>query len=132
MKDTIVMIHGMWGSSRVWGRYKAYFEAAGYSCLTPVLRFHDVDPASDPDPALGCISLVDYVQDVEKEISNLGVRPILMGHSMGGLIAQLLATKNVAKALVLLAPAPPAGLEIFNISSARTLLRNRHKINATS
>lgn len=42
MTDTIVMIHGMWGSSWYWEDYKKFFESKGYSCVTPVLRLHDV------------------------------------------------------------------------------------------
>jgi len=44
-----------------------------------------MDPKDDPDPRLGTASLLDYAEDLEREIRQLGVKPIVMGHSMGGL-----------------------------------------------
>ncbi len=110
MNETIVMIHGMWCGVWCWDNFKAYFENKGYRCQTPVLRYHDVDPGDDPDPRLGTVSLVDYADDLEEYINALDSRPIIVGHSMGGLIAQILAGRNLAKALVLLTPAAPHGI----------------------
>ena len=84
--------------------------APTYPCATPVLRFYDGDPRDAPDPRLGTTSLLDYAQDLQQEIERLGVRSILMGHSIGGLLAQMLGSRGLAKALVLLAPASPAGI----------------------
>jgi pimeloyl-ACP methyl ester carboxylesterase len=119
MKENIVMIHGMWGNSESWDCFKPFFESVGYSCKTPVLRFHEMNPQSEPDPALGRMSLLDYVQDLEKGIAILPSKPIIMGHSMGGLLTQMLASRGLAKAIVLLAPAPPAGIVFYDSSVAR-------------
>jgi pimeloyl-ACP methyl ester carboxylesterase len=110
MTKTIVMIHGMWGSGRYWENYAKYFEARGYRCIRPTLRFHDMNPRETPDPRLGTTSLLDYAEDLEKEIRELREMPILMGHSMGGLLAQILGSRGLARALVLLAPISPAGI----------------------
>ena len=110
MSETIMMIHGMWGGSWYWENYKTFFEKKGYTCVAPILRFHDMDPKAKPDPRLGKTSLVDYAADLEKDIRSLGTTPILMGHSMGGLLAQMLGSRGLAKALVLLTPAPPQGV----------------------
>ena len=110
MSNTIVMIHGMWGSSWYWENYKSFFEKKGYRCITPVLRYHDMDPDAQPNPELGKISLLDYANDLEKEINKLDEKPIIMGHSMGGLLAQILGSRGNAKALVLLTPASPRGI----------------------
>jgi non-heme chloroperoxidase len=114
MKETIFMIHGMWGNDKVWDCQKKYFQAHGYDCKTPILRFHDMAPSSLPNPELGRTSVVDYVRDLEKEITDLPSKPFIMGHSMGALLAQMLAAKGLAKAVVLLAPAPPAGITFVN------------------
>ena len=90
MAETIVMIHGMWGGSWYWENYRKYFEGKGYRCITPTLRFHDMDPKGVPDPKLGTISLLDYADDLEKAIRGLDSKPVIMGHSMGGLISQIL------------------------------------------
>ena len=116
MGDTIVMIHGMWGSSWYWESYKKFFESKGYTCITPVLRYHDVDPHAEPPPQLGTTSLLDYAEDLEKEIKKLPSKPILMGHSMGGLLSQMLAERGLAKAIVLLTPASPSGILALRMS----------------
>ncbi len=110
MNETIFMIHGMWGGAWHWGNYKNLLEKEGCRCVTTTLRFHDMDPQGTPDPRLGTTSLLDYAEDLEREIKQLGVKPIVMGHSMGGLLAQILGSRGLAKALVLLTPASPAGI----------------------
>jgi non-heme chloroperoxidase len=122
VKETIVMIHGMWGTARIWDRFRTWFEAAGHRCIVPTLRFHDLAAGAAPDPALGRTSLVDYVDDLAGEIQRLREPPVIMGHSMGGLLAQMLGARGLAKSLVLLAPAPPAGLLYWNTSAVLTLL----------
>lgn len=69
-----------------------------------------MDPKAAPHPNLGVTSLLDYAEDLEKEIKKLPSRPILMGHSMGGLLSQMLAARGLAKAIVLLTPAAPRGI----------------------
>ena len=120
MAETIVMIHGMWGGGWNWENYQKFFEGKGYHCLTPTLRFHDVDPKAPPYPQLGITSLLDYAEDLEKEIRKLDTLPILMGHSMGGLLAQILGSRGLAKALVLLTPAPPHGIMALKPSVIRS------------
>jgi len=58
----------------------------------------------------------DYADDLENEIRRLDEKPILVGHSMGGLIAQILGSRGLASALVLLCPAAPAGISMFKWS----------------
>jgi pimeloyl-ACP methyl ester carboxylesterase len=120
MAETIVMIHGMWGGSWYWENYRKYFEGKGYRCITPTLRFHDMDPKGVPDPKLGTTSLVDYADDLEKVIRGLDSKPVIMGHSMGGLISQMLGSRGLARALVLLTPASPAGINALTVSVVRS------------
>lgn len=116
MSETIFMIHGMWGGAWYWENYKNSFEKEGYRCVTTTLRFHDMDPQGAPNPQLGTTSLLDYAEDLEQEIQQLGEKPIVMGHSMGGLLAQILGSRGIAKALVLLTPASPAGIMALKTS----------------
>jgi len=114
--DTLFMVHGMCGAPWHWDNYKGFFEERGYTCLTPTLRYHDVDPHDEPNPLLGNTSLLDYAHDLEEEIQKLGVTPVIMGHSMGGLLAQMLGSRGLAKALVLLTPASPSGIVALKFS----------------
>jgi len=113
MADTIFMIHGMFGGPWVWENYRSVFEGDGYRCVATTLLYHDMDPRGVPDPRLGTTSLLDYADALEQEVRHFGAKPILMGHSMGGLLAQILAARGLAKALVLLAPAAPSGVTVI-------------------
>jgi len=120
MTQTIMMIHGMFGGGWYWEKYREFFSEKGYQVITPYLRFHDVDPTAPPNPELGTVSLLDYAEDLEKEIKKLDEAPILLGHSIGGLLAQILGSRGLARALVLLNPASPYGILALKPSVIRT------------
>lgn len=122
MRVTILMIHGMWSGSWYWENYVRFFESQGYRCVAPTLLYHDMSPGEDPDPRLGSTSILDYAENLEREICEPDT-PILMGHSMGGLLAQILAARGLAKALVLLAPAAPRGINALTFSVLRCFMR---------
>lgn len=118
MRPTLVMIHGMWSGSWVWDDWIPFFEERGYRCLAPTLRYHDAPPL-EPPAALGRTSLRDYAADLDAQVGQLHSPPILMGHSMGGMLAQLLAMRRPTRALVLLATMPPQGINVLSSDSLR-------------
>lgn len=120
MADTIFMIHGMWGGPWCWENYRRVFEAEGYRCIAATLPYHDMDPHGMPDPRLGTAGLLEYADALEREVRQLGSPPVLMGHSMGGLLAQMLGARGLAKALVLLTPASPSGIAAITPSVVRS------------
>jgi len=75
-----------------------------------------VDPKAAPHPQLGTTSLLDYAADLEADIRKLDEPPILIGHSMGGLLAQMLAARGLAQAAILLTPASPSGIMAIRYS----------------
>lgn len=109
-RPAILMVHGAFSAGWAFGKFQQFFEALGYECIAPDLRHHDVAPRHPPDPALGGTSLLDYLADLQEIIAGLDEEPILMGHSMGGLLCQMLAARGHGAGLVLLAPSPPAGI----------------------
>lgn len=123
---TILCIHGMWGGGYMWDRWRAVFEKAGHTVETPTLPLHEVDPDAPPPEGLGRQSLLDYADYLEGEIGKLREAPVLVGHSMGGLLAQILTARGLAKAAVFVCPAPwagwPAMRELMSPSVMRTLL----------
>ena len=123
-KPPILFIHGMWGSSVVWENYRARFESLGYQTSALTLRHHDVK-FGDPAPeGLGTTSLADYVDDIMAAINEMSEAPIIIGHSMGGLLAQITAAKtNKARAVIALAPAPPAGILALKLSTLKSFRR---------
>ena len=121
MKPPVLFIHGAFCGPWSLQGLQQKFEACGYACKAPALRFHD---RVRPPPALGETGLADYVADLEEEISTLGAAPILVGHSMGGLLAQLLASRTAVAALILLAPSAPWGIPpttLFEIGAAQAM-----------
>jgi non-heme chloroperoxidase len=122
MAKTLFMIHGMWGGGYQWDNFKGFFEALGWRCEAPYLRHHDVRPEDPPHPSLGTTSLLDYAADLETAVRALPERPVIAGHSMGGLLAQMLASRGLAEKLVLLAPASPRGVMALTGSVIRCFL----------
>ena len=121
MKAPVVMIHGAFCGPWSLAGLQQKFEAAGYPVTAPTLRFHDENP---PPAALGTTGLADYAADLEDEILALGAPPILVGHSMGGLLALQLASRIKTAALILLAPSPPWGVPpttLFEIGAAQAM-----------
>jgi non-heme chloroperoxidase len=116
MSKIIFMIHGMWGGAWHWDKYQRYFTDKGYNCVVPNLRHHEVGPDDSLHPELGKTSLLDYANDLELEIKKLDEKPIIMGHSMGGLIAQILASRGLADKAVFIVTAAPAGILTFESS----------------
>jgi non-heme chloroperoxidase len=118
---TVVMIHGAFCGGWVFEAWRARFAAAGYRVLTPTLRYHE---SGEQPRALGSTSVLDYAKDLEALIDTLDAPPILIGHSMGGLLAQMLAARRSVAALVLLAPSAPWGVlpsTPFEVISAQAL-----------
>lgn len=106
----IVMMHGMWSRGDCFDRLRAIFEARGHPVLTPTLPFHDVAPDAPPPAGLGTASLLDYTDALEQAVIDFDREAILLGHSMGGLLAQKVAARGLGSKLICLAPAPSAGM----------------------
>ena len=122
MARLAVLIHGMWGTSDVWRNWRPFLESRGWKTLAPSLRHHEAPPDAPPAD-LGATSLNDYVADLEATIQRLPEKPVVIGHSMGGLIALRLCAKGLAKAAVLLTPAPPSSVVAIRPSNLLAFAR---------
>lgn len=122
MTGMAVFIHGMWGTPDVWRSWSAFAEARGWQTMAPALRHHEAPPL-EPPAGLGTTSLLDYVADLEASLRALPEKPVVIGHSMGGLIALLLCARGVARAGILLTPAPPASVIALRPSNLMAFAR---------
>jgi pimeloyl-ACP methyl ester carboxylesterase len=113
----IIMVHGAFCGGWSFDHLRTPFEAAGYSVLTPDLRGHG--EFDTPDRVIG-VSMADYAQDIADLCAAQPEPPILLGHSLGGLVAQMAATRAPVQALVLLAPSPPWGVSGSSLEEAIT------------
>ena len=113
----IVMVHGAFCGGWAFERFRRPFEQAGYEVACPDLRGHgDHEPH---DAVLG-VSMADYAADIAQLCGRSAEPPVLLGHSMGGLVAQLAARRTRLRALVLLAPSPPWGVANGTLEDAAT------------
>lgn len=129
MSETIVLIHGLWMSPASWTSWKERFESQGHTVLTPGWPGMDRSVAeinADPEPLTkyGMAEVIDHYDEI---ISGLDEQPIIMGHSMGGAVTQVLANRGLGKAVVGVAPATVKGipdLPFSTIKSSRSVLGN--------
>jgi pimeloyl-ACP methyl ester carboxylesterase len=133
--DTIVLIHGLWMTPRSWERWVEHYEDRGYRVLTPAYPGLEVEVEAlneDPSPieALTVPAIVEHLENIVGELEN---PPILMGHSMGGLLAQILLDYGYGAAGVAIDSVPAEGIKVVPVAQIRALfpiLRNptdRHK-----
>lgn len=104
-KSPVLFVHGMWSQPAAFKHIKPVLEAAGHDVVAADYRNAAVARAG----SLARVGLADYVSVLEGIAADLPEKPVLVGHSMGGLLAQLLAVRIQPKALVLLSTAPSAG-----------------------
>jgi len=125
MGKTLLMIHGVGCGGEVWDRMIPAFEADGWTCEAPTL-FPERRVKEKPPLSLSELGLDDYVAAMSakaREITEAtGEKPAVIGHSMGGLIAQVLAEKGDVSQAVFLTPAQPKDCAVIGPSVAITFL----------
>lgn len=102
----VLFVHGMWGGSWYLRNYLYAAARSGWDAWAVNLRGHGESPAPE---GLGSVTLRDYVDDVRRCLARLG-RAVLVGHSMGGLIAQKAAEGEGVAAAVFVTSATPRGI----------------------
>jgi pimeloyl-ACP methyl ester carboxylesterase len=121
-RSPVIFIHGLWLLPSSWDRWGQHFEEAGYATLTP--SWPD-DPetveAARSNPQVFAKKTVGQVADhVEEVISRLTRKPAVIGHSFGGLLAQIAAGRGLSAATLAIDPAPFRGVLPLPISSLRS------------
>ena len=133
-KPTIILIHGLWLTPRSFEKWIDRFERAGYNVLAPAwpgLEGEVEELRRNPAPLKG-LKLARVVDHYVKIITKLSTPPILMGHSFGGLIVQILLDRGLGAAGVGIDAAATAGvltLPFTQIRSAFPILGNPFSLN---
>jgi len=109
MAKDVVMIHGANEGGWCFDQFKAVFEELGWTCHAPDLIGHGLN-ADKKGSALVGVGMADYLSELEDFLKTVAPQPVLLGHSMGAVLAQQLAAKGLARALVMVCPAPRAGI----------------------
>jgi len=117
----LLLIHGAWLSARSWERFEEFFERRGYAASAPEWprKDGDVEELRENEEALAGLGLSEIVDHYEQLIRGLDASPVLIGHSFGGLIVELLLDRGLGRAGVALSPAPPKGILLLPFSSLK-------------
>jgi pimeloyl-ACP methyl ester carboxylesterase len=107
LKLPIVMIHGAFCAGWAFERFREPFDALGHAVVAPDLPGHDTSGGRAPVAGL---SMSDYAQAMAAVIRDQPQAPVVIGHSLGGLVAQMAATKAPVAGMILLAPSAPWGV----------------------
>jgi pimeloyl-ACP methyl ester carboxylesterase len=133
--DTIVLIHGLWMTPRSWEQWTSYYEAKGYRVVTPTFPGFEIEVEAlreNPD-IIANLDMNETIEKMEAVIRALDTAPILIGHSFGGTMTQLLMDRGHGAVGVAIDSAPPEGVYVTPLSQAKSLFpvlktpANRHK-----
>ncbi len=127
--DTIVLIHGLWVTALSWERWVSRYQARGYRVLAP--HWPGVDAGvgqlrGDPSQITG-IGVTEIADHYDRIIRDLGRPPVVIGHCLGGLVAQILLDRGLGAAGVSIDPAPARGvvsLPFATLKAASPVPRN--------
>jgi pimeloyl-ACP methyl ester carboxylesterase len=116
----IVLIHGMWMTPRSWDKWVEHYGSRGHDAIAPGwpgVRDPE-ETRNDPSPlkGLGLQKIVDHYDQI---VRGLERPPIIIGHSFGGLVAQLLLNRGLGAAGVAIGTAPPKGIILLPPSTLR-------------
>jgi non-heme chloroperoxidase len=128
-RTPVVFVHGLWLLPSSWDRWADVFEEAGYTPLTPGWPDdpQTVEEANANPEVFARKTVGDVADHFAEVIGALSKKPAVIGHSFGGLLAQILAGRGLAAVSVAIDPAPFRGvlpLPVSALKSARPVLRN--------
>lgn len=117
---TILFITGAFVSNTIWQDWSTYFENRGYTTLAPSWPYKDASVEvlrkRHPDTEVASIRLAQLIQHYRLIAQSLPEKPIFIGHSIGGLIAQILIQEGLGTAAVAIHSVPPQGVFTFKLS----------------
>jgi non-heme chloroperoxidase len=123
-KTPVVFIHGLWLLPSSWDRWAAVFEEAGYAPVTPVWPDdpETVEQARANPEVFAKKTLGRIAEHTAEVIGKLTKKPAVMGHSTGGLLAQIIAGRGLSAATVAIDPGPFRGVLPLPISALRSAM----------
>lgn len=133
--DTIVLVHGFWVTPRSWEEWVDHYAAKGYRVLAPAYPGFEVEVEAlnaDPTP-IAEVTIPQIVAHLEAIIDELPTPPILVGHSAGGALVQLLLDHGRGAVGVTLNSAPTEGVRVTPLSQLKSTFEvfknpaNRHR-----
>ena len=120
-RSALMFVHGAWLSSQSWDTFAGYFRERDYAVSAPEWprKEGDVTRLRESTDAIEGLGLTEIVDHFEAQIRALDEEPVLVGHSFGGLIVELLLDRGLGRAGVAMSPAPPKGILVLPFSSLK-------------
>lgn len=118
----IVFITGAFVHNSSWQEWQKYFDSKGYNTIAPAWPFKDAPTAADlrnrqpNDTDLAALTLDELVNHYANIVKQSPEKPIIIGHSLGGLITQILVNRDLAAAGIAIHPVPPQGVFPYEFS----------------
>lgn len=107
---TVVLVHGNFVNEATWAQWKKHYEQEGYKVYTPSNPGHDGTPSdlrNNVHPELTQTGFIDVVNNISRLIDTLPEKPLVIGHSMAGMVVQKLVELDKVAAGVSIDGAPP-------------------------
>lgn len=125
-KPPVLLVHGMWSNQEALKEVHDAFVEQGYLAESLSLPYHctKAEHTVASKEKLAQTGLQEYVAYIVEQVKRQSSPPILVGHSMGGLLVQLVAAQVPCKGLILLSSAAPAGVNGLSVSAIRTFGSN--------
>ena len=120
-RPPLLFVHGAWLSSSSWDTFAGYFRSRGYPVSAPEWprKQGDVEALREGSEEIEGLGLNEIADHYEEQIRALDEPPVLIGHSFGGLIVELLLDRGLARAAIAMSPAPPKGILVLPFSSLK-------------
>lgn len=120
VSKSIVFISGAFIGNNCWDEWITYFESHGYNCIAPAWPYKDAPPEElrnrHPDEGIASNRLADISDHFGAIVSALPEQPIIIGHSVGGLVVQVLLHRGLGAAGVAIHSFPPHGVCTYRFS----------------
>lgn len=121
----VVFITGTFIGNNCWDEWQLYFESKGYRCIAPAWPYKDATPEElrnrSADDAISLNTITSLSDHFAAIINSLPEKPILIGHSLGGLVVQLLLQRQLGVAGVAIHSFPPQGVQRFRLSFLKVI-----------
>ncbi len=122
--DTVVLLHGLWMTPRSWEHWVPYYEAKGLTVLTPGYPGFEIEVEAlrENPEVIARLTVPEVVDHLARVVESVEVPPIIVGHSFGGTLTQLLLARGLGSVGVAIDSAPTEGVRVAPWSQTRSLL----------
>jgi pimeloyl-ACP methyl ester carboxylesterase len=133
----VMLIHGLWMTPMCWENFDKRLKSRGFDVTAPGWPGHegDIDQVrKEATNAVAGLGFAEIVERYETVLRGLPRQPVLIGHSFGGLVVQVLLDRGLGAAGVSIDPAPPKGVRKMTLAELKALFHvienpaNRHKV----